>query len=220
MIGDSIIPQPFHTAAARDVFAVLETCTPPRATIGISGESGAGKSEIAFELSRLFEDAGRKPFIFQQDDYFRLPPETNDSTRRRDISWVGLGEVDLIRMNADVGHFKNSADDPLSKPLVIFAEDRISEEIVDLSPFDLAIVEGTYVATLDNLDFRIFLDRSFEETIHHRRERARDKIDEFSERVLEIEHDIISTHKALADVLVNNDYSVTVVNENLKEGKR
>ncbi len=40
------------------------------------------------------------------------------------------------------------------------------------------------------------------------KERARDKIDDFTDEVLKIEHNIISSHKKDVDIIVNRDYNV------------
>lgn len=210
MIGDKVVPKPHHTAAAEAVFVQLKKrMEKKRPAITIAGESGSGKSEIAVELERLFAGQGAKPFIFQQDDYFFLPPETNAQTRKKDIKHVGLGEVNLALLDEHVRVFKFAPAEEIEKPLVIFAEDRTTKETIAPADYDVAIAEGTYTTLLNHADFHVFIDRSFEETLAHRRERARDPLDEFSEKILEIEHNIISKHKSLAEIVVNNDYTVT-----------
>ncbi len=210
MIGDKVVPKPHHTAAAEAIFVHLKKrMEKKRTAITVAGESGSGKSEIAVELERLLAGQGAKPIIFQQDDYFFLPPETNAQTRKKDIKHVGLGEVNLALLDEHVRLFKFSPADEIEKPLVIFAEDRVTKEKTAPADFDVLIAEGTYTTLLNHADFHVFIDRSFEETLEHRRERARDPLDEFSERILEIEHNIISKHKSLAEIVVNNDYTVT-----------
>ncbi|UCH85570.1 MAG: hypothetical protein JSW50_07765 [Candidatus Latescibacterota bacterium] len=212
MIGDKVIPKPHHTAAAEGVFALLkDKVRDKRVAITVAGESGAGKSEIAVELARLFEAEDLRPLIFQQDDYFFLPPKTNAATRKKDIKHVGLGEVNLALLDEHTRLFKFAPGDKIEKPLVIFEEDRISRETVTPADYDLLIAEGTYTTLLSHGDFHVFIDRNFEETLAHRKARKRDTLDEFSERILEIEHGIISKHKRMAEIVVNNDYSVTWV---------
>ena len=90
----------------------------------------------------------------------------------------------------------------------MFEEDRITTEQVHLSRFDVAIAEGTYTTLLDNADYRVFIDRNFVDTLADRKERGRDKIDDFSEQVMKIEDAIISKHIELADFVVNSDFTV------------
>jgi len=216
MIGDSVIPRPHHTRAAEAIVRLLDDPpTDARVAITVAGESGSGKSEIAVELLRLYEERGHSLYIFAQDDYFFYPPKTNDGMRRKDISHVGTGEVNLELLDRHLGHFKKLKTNSLKKPLVVFEEDRITEETIDPERFDIAVAEGTYTSLLDNADYRVFIDRTHEDTLDDRIARKRDPIDEFSVEVLQIEHEIISKHRSLADIIVMSDFSV----EQTRKGK-
>lgn len=54
----------------------------------------------------------------------------------------------------------------------------------------------------------MFIDRDYFDTLEDRRERGREKIDDFTDKVLKIEDKIISRHKARANIVVNKDFSV------------
>lgn len=212
MIGDKIIPKAHHRRAARQILSILsDRVKGRRAALAVAGESGSGKSEIAYELVRGFEENGLKVFVFQQDDYFLLPPKTNHQRRLESIGHVGPQEVNLALLDRHIDLFKNEPEKAIEKPLVIFDEDRISHEIIEPARYSLAIAEGTYTLLLANVDYRIFLARTYKETAAARRERARDKVDAFSEKVLAIEHGIISQHSRLATIVVDRDYQVSVV---------
>ena len=212
MIGDVVLLEPHHTIAAEAIFARLkDRIGAERKAMTIAGESGAGKSEIATEIQRLFAGAGKKSLVLQQDDYFFLPPKSNEENRRRNIKAVGLGEVNLVLMNEHVRRFKFSPKEKLEKPLVIFEENRIEKETVMLAEFDFLIAEGTYTTLLNHADYHVFIDKTYGQTLAHRKGRGRDPLDENAERFLEIEHSIISKHKTLAEIIVNPDYSVTWV---------
>lgn len=214
MIGDKVISKPHHRSAAKLIFSALKDGASLRRTIlSIAGESGSGKSEIAHELAKLFNEGGIPTVIFQQDDYFFHPPKTNHAMRLEDINHVGLGEVNLSLLDEHLKRFKFSTGKPIEKPLVIFDQDRITEEKITPSDYSLLIVEGTYTTLLKNVDYRIFIDRDFRETLGARMERSRDPIDSFSEKVLQIEHSIISKHKKLACIIVEKDYSVTMTRD-------
>jgi len=211
MIGDKIVAKPYHIKAAGQVFDILkDTVAGMRTTITIAGQSGSGKSEIASELAKCFESAGTKTAILQQDDYFFYPPKSNHQQREKDINHVGTGEVKTELLDEHLKLFKHSPDQPFIKPLVIFDEDRISEEQFDPSGYTVVIAEGTYTTMLKNADHHVFINRDYKDTREDRIGRKRDVIDEFSNRILEIEHEIISKHKSLATIIVEKDYSVTV----------
>jgi len=94
MIGDIVVPEAHHTAAAEAVFNLLkDRIGDKRRSITIAGESGAGKSEIALELSRLFSGLGIKSLVLQQDDYFYLPLKPTMETGGRTSGTSVLGEV-------------------------------------------------------------------------------------------------------------------------------
>ncbi len=207
MIGDKVVPKPHHTAAAEAVFGLLkDEVGGKRIVLTVAGESGAGKSEIAVELARLLTTQGAKPIVFQQDDYFFLPPKTNAETRKKNIKHVGLTEVNLALLDEHARLFKFSPGEAIEKPLVVFEEDRITKETVSPENFDVMIAEGTYTTLVNHANFHIFITRSYVDTLEHRKDRARDTLDEFSERILEIEHNIISKHKSLAEIIVDGDY--------------
>lgn len=212
MIGDKLHIEPHHTKAARAVFeAVKDRLAGRRAVFTVAGQSGAGKSEIASELGKFLDEAGHKTYIFAQDDYFVHPPKSNHNERLKNISWVGTKEVKLALLDEHVAAFKAGQRQLLEKPLVIFDEDRITSEKVDVSLFDIAIAEGTYTTILKNADYHVFIDRDYYDTREHRIARGRDKIDEFTDEILKIEDGIITKHKQYADFIVRKDYSVEVV---------
>jgi uridine kinase len=190
------------------VLTEIET-SEERYTITVAGESGSGKSETAQAIADELGKKGIKSVIFQQDDYFVYPPRTNDKTRRKDISWVGSQEVRLDVFNQCLIDFLDGKE-KIKKPLVIYAEDRIDEEIMDVSGAKVAIAEGTYTTLLKNVHTRVFIARNHLETRAHREKRIRHKseLDEFIDRVLEIEHGIISRHKAKANIIITKDYEV------------
>lgn len=212
MIGDKVIPKPHHTEAAKEIFALIRPhACKQRITLNIAGESGAGKSEVAVELKRLFEAADLPAFVFAQDDYFHLPPKTNERTRMSNIQRVGIDEVNLRLLDEHLRRFKRNPGKRVTKPLVIYDEDRISKETIYPNAYKVAIAEGTYTTLLNESDFHVFIDCTHIDTHEHRKERSREADNEFYDAVLKIEHEIISQHKSLADIIVNRDYSVTPV---------
>jgi uridine kinase len=68
------------------------------------------------------------------------------------------------------------------------------------------IAEGTYTSLLQFADYRVFINRDYHQTLEARKRRARDKWEPFMQDVLEREHQIISQHKALADVVISADF--------------
>jgi uridine kinase len=214
VIGDKLIIEKHHTERAADICALLAGRIWPgeRLAMAVAGESGAGKSELAFEIYRLLNDQGVKTEVLQQDDYFVFPPQTNHEMRRRNLEQVGPYEVKLDFLDANLRSFKRG-ESPIYKPLVIYDQDRITTEEMDVSRLAVLIAEGTYTSLLRFADFRVFIDRDYRQTLEARMRRARDKWEPFIQDVLEREHQVISQHRSLAHVVVTADFGSVVVRE-------
>ncbi len=208
MKGDILILDNNHRKAANQAVKILLPDIEKVKTkfvITIAGESGAGKSEIAASIAEKLMENGFETFIFQQDDYFVYPPKTNAKQREKDINWVGIQEVKLDLLDNELGQIK-AGETIIGKPLVDFDADQIGKETVDLSKYNVFIAEGTYTTSLKQADMRIFIDRNIHDTKESRKKRAREKQDEFLEKILMIEHEIISKHKTLADIIITKNF--------------
>jgi uridine kinase len=210
MEGDMlIIEEPHRRAAAK----VVEMIAPEmeRASgiyiITVGGESGSGKSTMAASIAEEFKKQAMSSFIFQQDDYFVFPPRTNSETRKKDISWVGPQEVKLDLLDEHLAEIKRG-NVQIIKPLVVFGDNSIKEETIQTAPYQVVIAEGTYTTLLINADTHVFIDRDLNDTLEARRKRNREPQDAFLEQVLTIEHNIISAHKELADIIITKDYDI------------
>lgn len=212
MKGDVIIVEEHHRTAAAEIVARIAddvATRDRRTTIAVSGESGSGKSETGQALAEAFAARGIVAVVLGQDDYFRLPPKSNDARRRQGIDWVGPGEVRLDLLDEHLAAARAGATS-ITKPEVVYAEDRIDEETVALpAEVRVVIAEGTYTSLLENLDTRVFIARNRLETLQARMRRGREEFDPFIEEVLEIEHAIISQHRERADVVLSRDYEVS-----------
>lgn len=212
MHGDRIVIEAHHERAAAAIDRWLRRhgkADAGRLVLTVAGESGSGKSETAAALAAVLAERGVDSVVFQQDDYFVHPPRSNDRQRRADIGWVGPGEVRLALLDEHLRAFRDGAQS-LEKPLVRYADDRIDAERISLSGCRVAIAEGTYTTLLESADVRVFIDRDWHATRAHRQKRSRDaaELDPFIDRVLALEHDIIAAHKARADLVVADDFSV------------
>lgn len=212
MKGDVLLINENHRKAARQIMDILSDAiagTEGKYVITVAGESGAGKSEIAASLAEELTKNGFPAYVFQQDDYFVLPPRSNAEKRREDISWVGPQEVRLDLLDENLSEAVKGTE-TIVKPLVDFNADSIGEEKVSLSGTKVLIAEGTYTTLLDNANSRIFIDRNIHDTRESRKTRAREAQDDFLEEILSIEHKIISQHKDLADLIVTRSFDIEI----------
>jgi uridine kinase len=216
MIGDIINIEERHLEPAIKIVEEIKgnILASIKYAITVGGESGSGKSTLALAVRKILEEEKIGCFIFHMDDYFKLPPATNHAARIEDINWVGPQEVRLDLLQEHVDTFKAGVA-MIEKPLVHYKANNILSEGVNLSAFNVIIVEGTYTSILNNIDTKIFMLRNYKDTLADRVKRARDPIVPFNEQVLKIEHNIISGHVSLADILVDKEYGVTCVGKSI-----
>lgn len=213
MRGDVILIGGEHRRAARliiDSLVDIIKSTDRRFTLTVAGESGSGKSETGQALAEALDGRGIRAVVLQQDDYYVLPPKSNDAARRANFCWVGTTEVRLDLLDS---HLQAAQADAASitKPLVIYDEDRIDEETLSLEGVDVVVAEGVYTSLCEHADRRVFIDRNRLETLQHRMKRGREEFDPYIEQVLTREHEIISQHRARADIIITRDYDVKFV---------
>jgi uridine kinase len=210
MIGDIVEVKPHHLPPARKVIElVIDTIKKAEGlfVLSVGGESGSGKSTLSLAIKKVLEKKGYNTFIFHIDDYFKLPPKDNHDRRVADISSVGPQEVNLELLQEHIDQVKDGTD-LLKKPLVHYRENQIREVIVEFDDVDVVIAEGTYSTLLDHIDCKIFMLRNYLDTYKNRAKRGRDPMVPFTEKVLEIEHEILRNHSKMADILVDKNYNV------------
>ncbi len=216
MKGDIIVLEVHHRNAARVIVpSIIETVRAKgaRFTISVAGESGSGKSETGKAIAEELETHGITSVLLGQDDYFVLPPKSNDAKRREDDSWLGPHvevRLDVLEQNLIDAI---SGIDEIVKPLVDYDENSIEDETIDLRGVNVVIAEGTYTSLLKNIDTKVFIARNRVDTLEHRQKRNRGNEvgDPFIENVLKTEHKIIAGHKQLADFVITRDYDVMPV---------
>jgi uridine kinase len=213
MRGDIILVEEEHRKAAEAIVDRLideVRSSERRFTMTVAGESGSGKSETAQALAEALEARGVGAVVLQQDDYYVLPPKFNDAARRANFCWVGTTEVRLDLLDSHLQAAQDGAAE-ITKPLVVYAENRIDDETVSLDGVDVVIAEGVYTSLCEHVDRRVFIARNRLETMAHRMKRGREDFDPFIEEVLTTEHEIISQHRPRADVVISRDYEVEFI---------
>jgi uridine kinase len=213
MKGDVIVLEEHHVKVAGIIAPSLVDKIKnkgKRYTITVAGESGSGKSETGKAIADELEKEGIKSVLLGQDDYFVLPPKSNDAKRREDPEWLGPHvevKMDLLDQNLqDAIDGKNQ----IVKPLVDYDQNSVEDEVISLEGIQVVIAEGTYTSLLKNVDTKVFIARNRIDTLEHRQKRNRGKEvgDPFIEQVLITEHKIIAGHRQLADFVITKEYEL------------
>jgi len=216
MKGDIIVLEEHHKKAARVIVPHIIKKIKNKATrytITVAGESGSGKSETGQAIADELAKHGFKAVLLGQDDYFMLPPKSNDAKRRKDPEW--LGPHVEVKLEVLEQNLKDAikGEDKIIKPLIDYNENSVAEETISLAGIKVVIAEGTYTSLLKHVDTKVFIARNRLDTLEHRQKRNRgDEVsDPFIEQVLMTEHKIIAGHKQLADFVITKEYDVLVV---------
>ncbi len=216
MKGDIVVLEAHHERAAAEIApAIVDAikAKTSRYTITVAGESGSGKSETAQAIAQQLAASGLTSVVLGQDDYFVLPPKSNDAKRREDDSWLGPHvevRLDLLEQNL-IDAIAGASS--IVKPLIDYNANSVEDETIDLDGIDVVIAEGTYTTLLKNVDTKVFINRNRIDTLEHRQKRNRgtEVGDPFIEGVLKLEHKIIAGHRYLADFVITKDYDVIAV---------
>ena len=103
--------------------------------------------------------------------------------------------------------FRSGAE-TLTGPQVNYPANRFDTQVIALAGCEVLVVEGTYVLQLADVDIRVFLEATWQDTEGARRARNRDIDAPFVAQVLAIEHGIIAKQVAQADIVIDRDYRV------------
>lgn len=213
MVGDKPLIGSSHILRAEKLYRELKSLG-PKSVIAVGGPSGSGKSEIASLLGTAFIRDGRPSYVLSCDNYPWRPPRANDAHRvklyetgseKALADYLGtMHEIDFNRLSALVAEFKSGASS-LSLRIMDTTDHFVHSDrkILDASTIDVLVLEGTWSGLVAGTDRRIFLETNFQETLEHRRKRARDPITPFGETVLGIEQGKLDRIKEQCDIVIN-----------------
>ncbi|MFD2584434.1 glycoside hydrolase 100 family protein [Pedobacter vanadiisoli] len=176
--------------------------------VSIAGESGCGKTTLSSALKEVLQNQGYETVLLHQDDYFRLPPRKNHEERLRNFDHIGYTEVDAEKLNQDIITLRRGQASQIEVPYMNWFTDELEHQELPLHNLRVVIVEGTYTSMLSEVDYRIFINTSYQQTHENRLERSREAIDDFTEKVLQKESVLIQAHANLADIIINKKLEI------------
>jgi uridine kinase len=193
---------------ARNLAAEIMAERPAR-VYKISGESGCGKTTLARAIVQLLEEQGKKVLMLSQDDFFQLPPRQNHNKRVEDFSWIGPQEVDFDLLNGFIRSAIEGLEPTQKIPVMNWERDEQEWVEVNTANLDVIVVEGTYVLhEKQEEEVGVFFTHTYEDTKEARIARNREVVDDFIQRVLAREHELIAPLGAKADFRISTDYTI------------
>ena len=207
-IGEQIVLRKEYFVLAKKLFASLKnsrSSSQKKIVIAIGGESGCGKSTTAICLEREFIENNIKCTTLHMDSYFKLPPKDNHLNRLKNIENVGPHEINMSLLNNHIIAFKTNKA-KITIPNVIYSANTFSHSEINLSDIQVLIIEGVYSFLLQGIDYKVFLSRTYIDTLQNRIKRNREKYDPFIEKILQIEHEIVLPLANEADYTIDQNY--------------
>ena len=221
MLGDVLLIQETHKQAASKIKDIMmaDCATKVRGykyIVGISGESGSGKSELSHSLAMLLKPEKIRVKIIHTDNYYKIPPLLRTEWRRtQGLDSIGIEEYDWNLIHQNIREFKE--DREAMMPCIDIIPEQVDKLITDFKKVDVLVVDGLYAIKTDQVDLRVFIDLTYHETKMTQIIRGKEPMNEWRSEVLEREHRNVSSLKSMADLIVNKNYEVVPANGKFKD---
>lgn len=217
MLGDVLIINDMHKDAAREIRERVMQCLSKkepryRCVIGISGESGSGKSELAHTLAKELKEERIRVKVIHTDNYYKIQPLLREEWRRnKGFDKIGTEEYDWVKIRKTLRDFKEEQECVL--PCIDLIPEQVDKLITDFSKIDLLVVDGLYAIKAEEIDLRVFIDLTYHETKINQIIRMKEALSDFRLGILEKEHQAVIQLKATADLIVDKSYQVISMEE-------
>jgi uridine kinase len=212
MIGDILLIREEHVNAAELIAKkVLEEKNKKpknyKFIVGISGESGSGKSEVSHSLGLRLKKEHLRVKVIHTDNYYTVPPLLLSEWRKaKGIETVGISEYDWNLISRNIQDFKEDRESMM--PLIDIIPEQIDKLITDFKKIDLLIVDGLYAIKSDGIDLRVFIELTNADIALAGNNVESMEKSEFALSVQEKEHQNVVALKPLSDLIINKAYQV------------
>jgi uridine kinase len=210
MLGDVLLIEEKHQKAGEMIVEEILKKKKAKFTVGISGESGSGKTELAHVVAKGLRKNGIMAKPMHIDNYYKVHPlERTEWRKRHGIEKVvGYDEYDWDTIYRNIEDFKNSRRSTM--PCIDLVTEQVDQLITHFDVVDMLIIDGLYAIKTESLDLRVFIELTYHETKKAQVVRGKEPQNEYRMAVLEQEHKMVQALKPSADILVGMDYSVRV----------
>ncbi len=208
MLGDVLLIEEKHRNAGEAIIQKILERKKDKFIIGISGESGSGKSELAHVIAKGLRKHGIMAKPIHIDNYYKvLPLERTEWRKKNGIEKVvGYGEYDWDAIYRNIEDFKNNRKSDM--PCVDLVTEQVDQLTTDFNGIDMLVIDGLYAIKTDGVDLRIFLELTYHETKKAQVVRGKEPQNEYRMAVLEQEHRMVQALKPKADILISKEYEV------------
>lgn len=211
MLGDVLLITEKHQKAGEIIIGKILENRKPKMIIGISGESGSGKSELAHVIAKGLRKHGIFAKPLHIDNYYRILPLLRTEWRKVNgiEKVVGYSEYDWETIYRNISEFKNGKMS--TGPCVDLVTEQVDQLTTDYSTVDMLIIDGLYAIKTEGVDLAVFIELTYHETKKAQVVRGKEPQNEYRMAVLEQEHKMVSALREKADILINMDYEAVPV---------
>jgi uridine kinase len=219
MLGDVLLITEKHQKAGEIIIEHILANRKPKMMIGISGESGSGKSELAHVIAKGLRKHGIFAKPIHIDNYYQILPLLRTEWRKENgiQNVVGYGEYDWDTIYRNIAEFKEGKVS--TGPCVDLVTEQVDQLTTDYSTVDMIVVDGLYAIKTEGIDLNIFIELTYHETKKAQVVRGKEPQNEYRMAVLEQEHQMVQALRPKADILITMEYEVGIVKREEGRGK-
>jgi ABC-type dipeptide/oligopeptide/nickel transport system ATPase component len=211
---------PGHDKAASCIVPVILEAleTTGKVIFAAGGESGTGKSEIAYLVRKLLKEQAVSTVEWSFDNAYVTTPEEREKKRAEDYdNNVGLNEMNRPKIEEVMSCFEQ--DKPVTVPIVIINEDgsRPKKEItLNMAGKKVLIFDGLYAALIGKIKTdgskatRIIAMNEKKFNLKAQKERGKEELNEHRLKVLERECNAVRSLWPHVTHKISEDWEVTV----------
>lgn len=208
MLGDVLLITDKHREAGEKIIEQILKKRKDKMMIGISGESGSGKSELAHVIAKGLRKHGIFAKPIHIDNYYKvLPLERTEWRKNHGIeNAVGYSEYDWETIYKNIEDFRHNRKSTM--PCVDLVTEQVDQLTTDFKGVDMLIIDGLYSIKTDGLDLSVFIELTYHETKKAQVVRGKEPQNEYRMAVLEQEHKMVQALREKANIFIDKDYVV------------
>lgn len=204
MLNDKITVTKKHHDAAEVVVEELTKLLQPKYIIAIGGEVGSGKSTLAYSLAQKLKKKGIVSKIIDLDDFYKIAPKERKAWRRLNgIESVGPEEYDWNKINHVIDDFYHDRESTM--PCVDLITDEVDTITTHFLGIDVLIINGLYATKINQANFKIFIELTYDETKEAQLYSDKEEITAFRKQILEREHQMVQELKHSSNLFFDFD---------------
>lgn len=178
-----------------------------RFIVAISGESGAGKSELSHSLAMVLKKSGIRVKILHTDNYYLVEPLERRALREKNnFNDIGPQEYDREQLQRNIADFR--AGRVADMPCIDIITEKVDRLVTDFRDIDLLIIDGLYAIATAGIDLGVYIDLTYHQTKMTQQARGKENDDEHRWKVLEKEHQSARKLRRLANTFIDREYNV------------